>query len=133
MRVEVHYLPPRGNIAEDPEDIKMLAPAPGPSTCQPVVDDVSSKTLIPPADKEWFSPQPIGRPEALMSKENRTLTLLKVGTEETSTRFDVPASQGEASYNGDVSDVGEDDIEVIPDKVDDAPAISSGPVRLSLQ
>ena len=39
----------------------------------------------------------------------------------------MPASQDEASYDGDVSDAGEDDIEVIPDKVDNALAESLGP------
>ena len=111
--VEVCYPLPQGNITEDlEEDIKMLAPAPGPSTHQPVIHDVSSKAPFPLADEEWFSP---GRLEALMLKENRTLTLLKVGTEEASCCFDVPASQDGASYNGDVSDEGEDDIKVILD------------------
>ena len=128
--VEVRYPPLQGNIAEDPEDLEMLDPAPGPSTCQPAVHDVSSKAPIPPPDEERFSPQPLGRLEALMSKENRTLTLLKVGTEEASTRFDAPASQDKASYNGDVLDVGEDDIEVIQDEVDDALAKSSGPAKV---
>ena len=126
--VEVHYLPPQGNIAEDlEEDIKMLAPGPGSSTCQPVIHDVSSKAPIPPVDEEQFSRQPLGRLEALMLKENRTLTLLKVGTKEASTYFNAPASQDEASYN--VSDVGEDDIEVILNKVDNTPAESLGPVE----
>ena len=71
--VEVCYLPTQSNIADDLEDIEMLAPAPGPSTRQPVVHDVSSKAPIPPADKERFSPQPLGRLETLMLKENRTL------------------------------------------------------------
>ena len=128
--VEVHCLPLRGNIAEDQEeDLEMLAPAPGLSACQPAVHDVSSKAPIPPADEERFSPQPLGILKALILKENRTLTLLKVGTEEASTRFDVPAFQDEASYDGDVSDAGEDDIEVIPDEVDDPLAKSSGPVK----
>ena len=107
----------------------MLPPAPGPSTHQPAVHAVSSKTPISPADEEQFSPQPLGRLEALMSKENRTLTLMKVGTEEASTCFNVPASQDKASYDGDVSDMGKDDIKVIPDEVDDALAKSSGPVK----
>ena len=129
--VEVCYPPPQGNITEDlEEDIKMLVPVPGPSTHQPVIHDVSSKAPFPPADEEWFSPQPLGRLEALMLKENRTLTLLKVGTKEASSRFDVPASQDEASYNGDVSDEGEDDIKVILDEVDNAPAKISGPVEV---
>ena len=64
-----------------------------------------------------------------MSKKNRTLTLLKVGTKEVSSHFDVPASQDEASYDGDVLDAGEDDIKVILDEVDDALAESSGPAK----
>ena len=39
------------------------------------------------------------------------------------------ASQDEASYNGDMSDAEEDDIEVIPDEVDDTQVESSKPVR----
>ena len=70
-------------------------------------------------DKQQFSPQPIGRLKALMSKENRTQTLIKVGPEEASTRFDAHVSQDEASYNGNVSDAEEEDIKVVPDEVDD--------------
>ena len=52
-----------------------------------------------------------------MSKEKRTQTLIKVGTEEAATHFDVPTSQDEESYDGDVS--GEDeDAEVVPDEED---------------
>ena len=43
---------------------------------------------------------------------------MKVGTEEASTHFDAHATQDEASYDGDVSDAEEDDIKVVPDKVD---------------
>ena len=51
--VEVRYLSLQGNIAEDPEeDLEMLAPAPGPSTHQPAIHDVSSKAQIPPVDEE---------------------------------------------------------------------------------
>ena len=39
--------------------------------------------------------------------------------EEASTSFDAHASQDEVSYDGDMSDAEEDDIEVIPDEVDD--------------
>ena len=113
--VQVHYLPHEGNIAEDPEDdMEMPTAVPGPSTHQPTAHGGSSKTPDPPADQQWFSPQPIGRLEALMLKENRTLTLIKVGMEEALTRFNAHASQDEASYDGDVSDA-EDDIEVVPD------------------
>ena len=74
--VEVCYLPLQGNIAEDlEEDMEMLTPAPGPSTCQLTIHDVSSKAPIPLTDEEQFSPQPLGRLEALMSKGNRTLRL----------------------------------------------------------
>ena len=127
--VEVRYLLPQGNIAEDPEDdIEMSTAAPGPSTCQPIAHGRLSKTPVPPADQQLFSPQPIGRLEALMLKENRTLTLIKVGREEASTHFNVHASQDEASYDGNMSDAEEDDIEVIPDEVDDTQVESSKPV-----
>ena len=63
-----------------------------------------------------------------MSKDNRTLTLIKVGTEEASTCFNAHACQDEASYNGDVSDAEEDDIEVVPEEVDDTQVESSKPV-----
>ena len=43
-----------------------------------------------------------------MLKENRTLTLIKVGREEALTCFDAHASQDEASYDGDVSDAEDD-------------------------
>ena len=54
-----------------------------------------------------------------MSKENRTQTLIKVGTEDAATCFDVPTSQVEESYDGDVSEVDEEDAGVIPDEEDD--------------
>ena len=44
-----------------------------------------------------------------MSKENRTQTLIKVGTEEATTHFDAHTSQDEASYNGDISKVDKED------------------------
>ena len=56
-----------------------------------------------------------------MLKENRTQTLIKVGTEEASIRFDAQhTSQDDASYDDDMSDADEEDIEVVPDKVDDS-------------
>ena len=55
-----------------------------------------------------------------MSKENRTQTLIKVGTEKATTHFNAPTSQDEESYDGDISEVDEEDAEVIPDEVDDA-------------
>ena len=47
-------------------------------------------------------------------------TSIKVGTEEATTHFNVPTSQDKASYNGDISQVDEEDIEVVSDEVDDA-------------
>ena len=64
-----------------------------------------------------------------MLKENRTQTLIKVGTEEASTHFDAHISQDEASYNGDVSDADEEDIEVVPDEVDDTQIEGSKPAE----
>ena len=98
--VKVCYPPHQDNIAEDSEDdMEMPTAAPGPLTHQPTAHGGSSKTPAPPADQQQFSSQPIGRLEALMSKENRTLTLIKVGMEEASTHFDAHASQDEASYD----------------------------------
>ena len=64
-----------------------------------------------------------------MSKENRTQTLIKVGEEEASTHFNAHASQDEASYDGDISDAEEDDIEVVPEEVDDTQIKGSKPVE----
>ena len=55
-----------------------------------------------------------------MSKDNSTQTLIKVGTEEATKHFNAHTSQDEASYDGDISEVDEKDIKVIPDEVDDA-------------
>ena len=127
--VKVRYLPHQGNIAEDPEDdIEMPTAAPGPSTCQPTTHGGLSKTPAPPADQQQFSCQPIGRLEALMLNENMALIPIKVGMEEALTHFDAHASQDEASYDGNVSDAEEDDIEVIPDEVDDTQVKSLKPV-----
>ena len=127
--VKVHYLLHKGNIAEDLEDdMEMPTAAPGPLTHQQTIHVGSSKTPAPSADKKQFSPQPIGRLEALISKENRTLTLIKVGTEEASTCFNAHASQDEASHDGNMSDAEEDDIEVVPYKVDNTQVESSKPV-----
>ena len=60
-----------------------------------------------------------------MSKENRTLTLMKVGMEEALTHFNAHASQDEASYYGNVSNAEENDIKVVPDEVDDTQFESS--------
>ena len=54
-----------------------------------------------------------------MSKENRTHTLIKVGTKEATAHFDTHASQDEPSYEDDVSDADVEDIEVVCDEVDD--------------
>ena len=138
----VCYAPLKGNIADDPEDnLEMPTTASGPSNCYQTVHDESSQSAAPPhtdsdaapgtsstsalgiipttllaTDRQQFSPQSIGRLKALMSKENRTQTLIKVGAEEASTCLDAPVSQDEASYNGDVSDADEEDIEVVPTK-----------------
>ena len=55
-----------------------------------------------------------------MSKENRAQTLIKIGMEEATTCFDAHTSQDEASYDGNISEVDEEDVKVVPDEVDDA-------------
>ena len=55
-----------------------------------------------------------------MSKENRTQTLIKVGTTEAATHFDAPTSQDEESYDGNISKVDKEDAEVVPHKEYDA-------------
>ena len=56
--VVVHYLPHRGNIAEDPEyDMVMPTAVPGPLTCQLITHAGSLKTPAPPADQQQFSPE----------------------------------------------------------------------------
>ena len=141
----LHYLLLKGNTAEDPEDdlevpttalghlshqqtvcdesFLSVAPSHTDSDAAPATSSASALRIIPTAsqatDKQEFSPQSIDRLKALMSKENRTQTLTKVGTEETSTHFDAHTSQDEASYDGNVSDADEEDIEVVPDEVDD--------------
>ena len=143
--VEVHYPPPKDNIADDPEDdTDMPTTAPGPSNCHQTVfgdsfqnaapshteSDVvpgTSSTLalgiIPmtllASDKQQLLPQSIGRLRALMLKENRTQTLITVEAEEALTHFDAHASQDEASYDGDISNADEEDIKMVPDEVDD--------------
>ena len=147
------YLPLKGNIADDPEDdlevptttlghsshqqtvrdesFLNVAPSHTGSGAAPATSSAPAFRIIPTAllvtDKQEFSPLSIDRLKALMSKENRTPTLIRVGTEEASTRFDVHTSQDEASYNGDVSDADEEDIEVVPDKVDDTQIEGSKP------
>ena len=61
--------------------------------------------------------------------KNRTQTVIKVGTEEASTRFDAHTSQDEASYDGDISDADEEDTEVVPDEVDDTQIKGSKPAE----
>ena len=101
------------------ESFSSMAPSLTGSTGAPAVPSTSVLQDIPTAslviDKKAFSPKSMERVKALMSKENRTQTLIKVGTEEAATCFDVPTSQDEESYDGDVS--GEDgDAEVVPDR-----------------
>ena len=150
----VHYPPLKGNIADDPEDdLEMPTTAPGPSNHHQTVCDESFPNAAPPhtdsdaapgissasalgiipttslaTDKQQFSPQSIGRLNALMLEENRTQTLIKVGAEEASTHFDAHTSQDEASYNGEISDA-EEDIEVVPDEVDDTQIEGLKPVE----
>ena len=83
-----------------------------------VLRNISTASLV--TDKQEFSPESIIGLKALMSKENRTQTLIKVGMEEATTHFDAHTSQDEASYDGDISEVDEEDVEVVPDKVDNA-------------
>ena len=70
-------------------------------------------------DKKTFSPKSIDKVKSLMSKESRVQTLITVGTEEAATHFDATTSQIEESYDGDVSEVDEEDAKVIPDEADD--------------
>ena len=151
----VHYLSLKTNIADDPEDdLEMPTTAPSPSNCHQTVHDesfpnaalphidsdaapgtssASALGIIPTTslatDKQQFSSQSIGRLKVLMSKENRTQTLIKVGAEEASTCFDAHVSQDEASYNGYISDAAEEDIKVVPDEVDDIQIEDSKPVE----
>ena len=151
----VCYLPLKSNIGDDPEDdLEMPTTAPGPSNHHQTVCDKSSRSAACPhtnpdvvpgtssasalgiipttslaTDKQQFTPQSIGRLQALMLKENRTQTLIKVGAEEASTRFDAHVSQDEASYDGNISDADEEDIEVVPDEVDDTQIEGSKPVK----
>ena len=83
-----------------------------------VLRNIPTASLV--INKQGFSPKSIDRFKALMSKKNRTQTLIRVGMEEATTCFDAPTSQDEASYNGDISKVDEEDVEVVTDKVDDA-------------
>ena len=115
------------------ESFSSVAPPNTGSGVAPATSSASAFRIIPTAslaiEKEKLSPQSIGRLKALMSKENRTQTLIKVGAEEASTHFSAHTSQDEASYNGDVSDADEEDIEVVPDKVDDTQIEGSKPAE----
>ena len=99
----------------------------------PATSSASALRIIPAAllatDKQEFSPQFIGRLKALMSKENSTQNLIKVGAGEASTCFDAHTSQDEASYDGNVSDADEEGIKVVPDEVDDTPIKGSKAVE----
>ena len=110
-----------------------VAPSHTGSCVAPATSSASALRIIPTAslaiDKQEFSPQFIDRLEALMLKENKSQTLIKVGTEETSTCFDAYASQDEASYDGDISDADEEDIKVVPDEVDDTQIEGSKPAE----
>ena len=105
------------------EPFQSAAPPHTESDVAPGTLSASALRIIPTTllatDKQQFSPQSIRRLKALMSKENRTQTLFKVRAEEASTHFNAHVSQDEASYNGNISDAQEEDIKVIPDKVDD--------------
>ena len=110
-----------------------VAPPHTNSDVAPATSSASALRIIPTTslatDKQQFSPQSIGRLKALMSKESRTQTLIKVGAEGASTHFDTHTSQDEASYDGDISDADEEDIEVVPDKVDDTQIRGLKPVE----
>ena len=149
------YLPLKGNITDDPEDdlevpttafghlshqqtvhdesFLSVAPSHTGSGVAPATSSASALRIIPTAslatDKQEFSPQSIDKLKALMSKENKTQTLIKVGTEEASTCFDVHSSQDEASYDGDVSDADEEDNKVVPDEVEDTQIKGSKPAE----
>ena len=90
-----------------------------------VLRNIPTASLV--MDKQEFSPMSINRFKALMLKENRTQTLIKVGTEEVTTHFNAHTSQDEASYDGEISEVDEEDVEVIPDEIDDAQIEGSKP------
>ena len=55
-----------------------------------VLQDIPTTPLV--IYKKAFSPKSMERVKALMLKENRTQTLIKVWTEEAATHYDVPTS-----------------------------------------
>ena len=83
-----------------------------------VLRNIPTASLV--IDKQGFSPKSIDRLKAVMLKENRTQTLIKVGTQEATTHFNAHTSQDKASYDGDITEVDEEDVEVVPDEEDDA-------------
>ena len=145
-KVVPHYPPLKGNIAEDPEnDLDVPTTALCHSSHQHTVCDESFSSVVPVhadsggaqampttsilrniptaslvTDKQEFSPGSINKLKALMSTENRTQTLIKVGMKEATTHFDAHTSQDEASYDCDISKADEEDVKVVPDDVDDA-------------
>ena len=142
----LHYPLLRGNITQDlKDDLDAPTTAPGHSSHQHAVHDESFSSITPlhtssggvPAtsstlvlrnipmaslviDKQGFSPKSIDRLKALMLKQNRTQTLIKVGTKEATTCFDALTSQDEESYDGNISEIDKEDTEVVPDEEDDA-------------
>ena len=107
------YPPLKGNIAQDPEDdpdvpttalghsshqytvcdesFLGVAPSHAGSGSAPAMSSASVLRNIPTSslviNKQGFSHKSIDRLKALMSKENRTQTLIKVGTEEVTPHF----------------------------------------------
>ena len=149
----LHYPLLRDKITQDLEDnLDVPTIAPDHSSHQHLVHDESFSSIAPshtisggapavlstlvlrniPTDsliinKKGFSSKSINRVKALMSKENRTQTSIKVGTEEATTCFDAPTSQDEESHDGNISKVDEEDTEVVPDEEDDARVGGSRP------
>ena len=140
--VVLRYPPLKGKIAEDPEnDLDVPTTALGHSSHQHTVCDESFSSVapmhtdsgeaqampstsvfrnIPTAslvmDKQEFSPESINRLKTLMSKENRTQNLIKVGMEDTTTHFNAHTSQDKASYNSDISKADEENVRLVPDE-----------------
>ena len=113
------------------ESFSSIAPSHTGSGGAPAVPSTSVLRGIPTdlliIDKKGFSPKSIDRVKALMLKENKTQTLIKDGTEEATTHFNAPTSQEKESYDGDISEVDEDDAEVIPCEENDAQMEGSKP------
>ena len=113
-----------GRVTAREHSFSSVAPSHAGPGGAPAMSSASGLRNIPTAslviNKQGFSAKSIDRLKSLMSKENRTQTLIKVGTKEATTHFNAHTSQDEASYDGNISKVDEEDVEVIPDKVDDA-------------